>query len=275
MTVELKTFALGIAYQGTSYHGWQYQGESTPTVQKALQIALSVVADEPVLVTCAGRTDTGVHATKQVVHFQTDKDRSERAWVKGTNAHLPDDISVNWSRQVPAEFSARHSAVARHYVYVVYTSAVRSALFSNLYTRDPRQLDAQLMHEAGQLLLGENDFSSYRASSCQSLTPMRNVHRLNVQRFGDLVVIDIEANAFLHHMVRNIAGVLLDIGAGRYPPGWAAELLSLKDRTRGSVTAPPTGLYLVDVVYPGVPEIPLGAALPHFLRGIGIGHAMK
>lgn len=266
MTDNLNTFALGIAYQGTCYHGWQYQGESTPTVQKSLQNALSVVADEPILVTCAGRTDTGVHATKQIVHLQTMKDRPERAWVKGTNAHLPDDISVNWCKAVPLDFNARHSATARRYVYVVYTNPVRSALFSDLYTRDPRQLDAAAMHEAAQFLLGENDFSSFRASSCQSLTAMRNIHHLQVHRANDLIVIDIKANAFLHHMVRNIAGVLLDIGAGRHQPAWAGELLSLRDRTKGGVTAPPNGLFLVDVLYPGVPEIPSGAALPHFLQ---------
>lgn len=268
MSDSLNTIALGIAYQGTCYHGWQYQGESISTVQKSLQNALSVVADEAIHVTCAGRTDTGVHATKQVVHLQTMKNRPERAWVKGTNAHLPDDISVNWSKQVSIDFNARYSATARRYAYVVYTNPIRSALFSGTYTRDPRLIDAEAMHEAAQFLLGENDFSSFRASSCQSLTPIRNIHHLRVHRADDLIVIDIKANAFLHHMVRNIAGVLLDIGAGRYQTNWAVELLSLRDRTKGSVTAPPSGLFLVDVLYPGVPEIPFGAALPHFLQNI-------
>jgi len=227
-----------------------------------------MVADEPIQVTCAGRTDTGVHATKQVVHLQTTKNRPERAWVKGTNAHLPDDISVNWSKVVSTDFNARHSANARRYAYVVYTNSIRSALFSDMYTRDPRRLDADAMHEAAQVLLGENDFTSFRASSCQSLTPMRNIHHLKVHRADDLIVIDIKANAFLHHMVRNIAGVLLDIGAGRFQTNWAGELLTLRDRTKGSVTAPPSGLFLIDVLYPSVPEIPLGAMLPHFLQNI-------
>lgn len=268
MTTNTDTFALGIAYQGTRYHGWQYQGESTPTIQLAVQAALNVVADEPVQVTCAGRTDTGVHATKQVVHLNTTKQRSEKAWVMGTNAHLPDDISVVWARSVASDFNARHSAVARRYCYVVYTSPIRSALFSGMYTRDPRRIDAEAMHEAGQALLGEHDFSSFRASSCQSNTAMRNVHHIKVTRRGEMIVIDIEANAFLHHMVRNIAGVLLDIGAGVRSATWTAELLTLADRTKGSVTAPPHGLYLVDVIYPGEPQIPAGPALPHFMQGL-------
>lgn len=268
MIANTNTFALGIAYQGTRYHGWQHQGETTPTVQLALQAALSVVADEPMQVTCAGRTDTGVHATKQVVHLHTTRLRSEKAWVMGTNAHLPDDVSVVWARPVPSDFNARHSAVARRYCYVIYTSSIRSALLPGMYTRDPRSLDAAAMHEAGQALLGENDFTSFRASSCQSNTAMRNIHHLKVTRKGALIVIDIEANAFLHHMVRNIAGVLLDIGAGAYPTSWIAELLALSDRTKGSVTAPPHGLYLVDVIYPGEPEIPTGPALPHFMEGL-------
>jgi tRNA pseudouridine38-40 synthase len=268
LIATVNTFALGIAYQGTRYHGWQYQSESTPTIQLALQTALTVVADESVQVTCAGRTDTGVHATKQVVNLHTTKQRSEKAWVMGTNAHLPDDVSVVWARPVPTDFNARHSAVARRYCYVVYTSPVRSALLPGMYTRDPRRLDAEAMHEAGQALLGENDFTSFRASSCQSRTAMRNVHHIKVTRRGELIVIDIEANAFLHHMVRNIAGVLLDIGAGVYPIGWTAELLALSDRTKGSVTAPPHGLYLVDVIYPDEPQIPIGAALPHFMEGL-------
>jgi tRNA pseudouridine38-40 synthase len=268
LTIDTNTFALGIAYQGTRYHGWQYQSESTPTIQLSLQTALSVVADEPLQVICAGRTDTGVHATKQVVHLHTSKQRSERAWVMGTNAHLPDDVSVVWARSVANDFSARYSAVARRYCYVIYSSPVRSALLRGMYTRDPRRLDAEAMHEAGQALVGEHNFTSFRASSCQSLSPKRNVHHLKVTRRGELIVIDIEANAFLHHMVRNIAGVLLDIGAGAYPGTWVPELLSLRDRTKGSMTAPPDGLYMVDVKYPGVPEIPLGPGLPHFLEGL-------
>lgn len=259
-------FALGIAYRGSAFHGYQYQGETIPTVQKALEAALSIVADEAVQVTCAGRTDTGVHATKQVVNFQTTRIRGEKAWVMGTNAHLPDDVSVTWAREVDRSFSARHSAVARRYCYLVYTNPVRSALFAGQYTRDPRSIDVAAMHESAQLLLGENDFTSFRAASCQSRTPNRNIHHINVTARGQLIAIDIQANAFLHHMVRNIAGVLLDIGAGVKPVAWSGELLAAKNRSLGSATAPPDGLYLVDVSYPDYPVIPVGPDLPHFLQ---------
>lgn len=261
-------FALGIAYRGSSFHGYQYQGEAIPTVQGALEKALGVIADEPIQVTCAGRTDTGVHATKQVVNLTTTRIRSEKAWVMGTNAHLPDDVSVTWAREVDSAFNARHSAVARRYCYVVYINPVRSALFAGQYTREPRKVDAVVMHEAAQQLLGENDFTSFRAASCQSRTANRNIHHINVTAHRDLVVIDIQANAFLHHMVRNIAGVLLDIGAGVKSSTWAGELLNAKNRSLGSVTAPPDGLYLVDVSYPDFPAIPQGPDLPHFLRNL-------
>jgi tRNA pseudouridine38-40 synthase len=265
---DISHFALGIAYRGSAFHGYQYQGENIPTVQKALESALSVIADETVQVTCAGRTDTGVHATKQVVNFQTTRERSEKAWVMGTNAHLPDDVSVTWAREVGPDFNARHSAVARRYCYVIYNNRARSALFAGHYTRDPRQIEVSAMHEAAQSLLGENDFTSFRASSCQSRTPNRNIHHINVRRNGDMIVIDIQANAFLHHMVRNIAGVLLDIGAGAKPTSWSGELLLAKNRSLGSVTAPPDGLYLVDVLYPEFSMIPQGPDLPHFLQGL-------
>ncbi len=259
-------YALGIAYQGAPYHGWQFQNESVPTVQGYLEQALSVVADNPISVTCAGRPDAGVSATKQVVSFESPVARPDKAWVPGVNAHLPDSISVNWAATVEQEFSARHSANARRYCYVILPSKVRNALFASAYTRDPRVLNPDDMHEAGQQLLGENDFTSYRATKCQALTPMRNVHHLNVKQVGELIVVDIQANAFLHHMVRNIVGVLLDIGAGQKPISWAGELLAKRDRTQGSVTAPPEGLYLVDVVYPKHAQIPQDPAMPHLLQ---------
>ncbi|HIG40513.1 MAG TPA: tRNA pseudouridine(38-40) synthase TruA [Gammaproteobacteria bacterium] len=262
--------ALGVSYSGESFHGWQFQGDSIATVQACLETALSKVADKPVRVACAGRTDSGVHATKQVVHFQSDVDRPLKAWVMGTNAHLPDSVSVTWSREVPSEFNARHSARARRYVYLIYDQRIRSALFPNLYTREHRTLDPKRMHEAAQYLLGENDFSSFRAANCQSRSPMRNIHHLSVVRGGDLVVIDVQANAFLHHMVRNIAGVLMDIGASEQPVSWTRELIKICDRRQASVTAAPNGLYLVDVLYPDYPEIPEGPDLPHLLSMIDL-----
>lgn len=259
-------YALGVAYQGAPFHGWQYQNETVLTAQGELERGLAVVADNPISVTCAGRTDAGVSATKQVVSFSSPVERPDKAWVRGVNAHLPDALSVNWVASVSERFNARHSAVARRYCYVIYPSKVRHALFSSGYTRDPRKLDASLMHDAGQHLLGEHDFTSYRASKCQALSPMRNVQHLKVKQVGELVVVDIQANAFLHHMVRNIVGVLLDVGSGVFEAKWAGELLAKRDRTAGSVTAPPEGLYLVDVLYPDHPEIPSGPALPHFLQ---------
>lgn len=260
--------ALGVAYEGAPFHGWQFQGADVNTVQLHLERALSVVADEPVSVICAGRTDAGVSATRQVVSFSTTNSRPDKAWIRGVNAHLPDSISTTWVAQVDSDFSARHSATARRYYYLIYPSKVRHALFSQGYTRCPYELDADKMHEAGQHLLGENDFTSFRASKCQALSPMRNVHHLRVERKGALVVVDIQANAFLHHMVRNIVGVLMEVGGGSHTTDWVAEVLARKDRSAASITAAPNGLYLVDVLYPSYAQIHAGPDLPHLLQAI-------
>lgn len=262
-SVSTARIALIVCYNGTAFHGFQYQNESLPTVQLALETVLSRVADRPVKLVCAGRTDTGVHATHQVVHFDTDSVRPDKAWVLGANSWLPDTISVSWGAQVAADFDARFSAVARRYLYLIYNSAVRSALLPAKVTREARPLDAAAMDTAGNALLGEHDFSSFRAAECQARTPVRRVDRLDVYRRGDMVVVDITANAFLHHMVRNIAGVLIDIGAGVAPEDWAARVLAERDRTKGSMTAPADGLYLVDVIYPARFGIPAGPDLPH------------
>ncbi|MBD3646821.1 MAG: tRNA pseudouridine(38-40) synthase TruA [Pseudomonadales bacterium] len=263
MTDVQQRICLGVTYNGADFHGWQYQSENVATVQQCLEKALSKVADHHVRVTCAGRTDSGVHATWQVVHFDTQSSRPLKAWVFGVNAHLPDSVCVTWARSVPADFDARFSATARRYFYLIHNHPVRSALMAELVSRDHRPLDADVMNEAAAALPGERDFTSFRAANCQSNTPMRNVHHARVQRRGDLIVIDIAANAFLHHMVRNIAGVLQDIGAGEKPVSWMAELLELRDRTRAGVTAPPNGLYLVDVTYPEDFGLPAGPGLPH------------
>lgn len=231
---------------------------------------MSTIADHPVRVSCAGRTDTGVHATWQVIHFETDSDRPLKAWVFGTNAHLPDTVSVNWALTVPDDFDARFSASARRYLYLIHNHPVRSALMADLVSRDHRPLDAGMMDRAAAALLGEHDFTSFRAANCQSRTPMRNVHHARVHRRGELVVIDIAANAFLHHMVRNIAGVLQDIGAGEKPVEWMAELIEKRDRTLAGVTAPPNGLYLVDVTYPDRFGLPEGPGMPHVFGSLGI-----
>jgi len=258
--------ALGIEYNGRGFNGWQAQkSPHTKTVQQTLEQALSEVADHPVTLVCAGRTDAGVHATGQVVHFDHRHERTEGAWIRGGNALLPPEVSVRWAKQVPADFHARFSATARRYRYVIYNHAVKPAILNGQVTHHYQPLDAERMHAAGQLLLGEQDFSAYRGSACQSTTPMRHVSEISVRRQWDFVTLDIQANAFLLHMVRNIAGVLMEIGEGRKPVAWAGEVLAGRDRRQGGVTALPNGLYLVRVFYPAAFNLPEVAASPGFL----------
>lgn len=258
--------ALCIEYNGGSFNGWQAQkSASARTVQETLERALSEVADHHVNLVCAGRTDTGVHASGQVVHFDHWHQRPADAWHRGGNSLLPPEIAIRWSRPVSNAFHARFSATARRYRYVISNHPVRPAILSGLVTHHRYALDAAAMHAAGQLLLGENDFSAFRGAACQSPTPMRNLHHLSVSRYSEFVVIDVEANAFLLHMVRNIAGVLMEIGEGRRPPDWAGELLEARDRTLGGVTAPPDGLYLVKVSYPAEFGLPDEVPGPAFL----------
>lgn len=249
--------ALGIEYDGSAFSGWQLQDDAR-TVQGCVEDALSKVADHPVRVTCAGRTDAGVHGIGQVVHFDSEAARSMRSWMFGANANLPKQISVTWAQQVADDFHARFSAMRRRYRYVILTRPVRPTFLAGRVSWDYRPLDGQRMAEAGAYLIGEHDFSSYRALACQAKSPVRTVHRLDVTRQNDLIFIDIEANAFLHHMVRNIAGVLMAVGAGEREPVWAREVLEMRDRTLGGVTAPPHGLYLMEVGYPeqfGIPRL--------------------
>lgn len=241
--------ALGIEYEGSDFRGWQIQQEGVRTVQACLEKALGKVADHPVAVICAGRTDAGVHAIGQVVHFDTEAQRSLRSWVLGSNTYLPADISVVWAQSVPARFHARFSALARHYRYVILNRPVRSALQRRRAAWFHRPLDAARMSAAGRYLLGEHDFSSFRALGCQAKHPVRTIYSLAVQQQGDLIVLEVEANAFLHHMVRNIAGVLMAIGTGERPIHWIQEVLEVRNRTLGGVTAPPEGLYLLKVRY--------------------------
>lgn len=241
--------ALAVEYDGSAFCGWQTQN-GVETVQDALERALSKVAAQPISVVCAGRTDAGVHAIGQVVHFETEVERDMRAWVLGANANLPKQVSVLWAQPVAEDFHARFSAVRRRYRYVIFNRPVRPTFLAWRTAWDFRPLDERRMAEAARHLIGEHDFSSYRALACQAKSPIRTVHSLQVSRDGQLVFIDIEANAFLHHMVRNIAGVLMDIGAGKQPPQWALQVLHARDRTLGGVTAPPSGLYLAHVTYP-------------------------
>ncbi len=250
--------ALGVEYDGSAFKGWQAQLDPAQvTVQETLEQALSKIADQPVRVHCAGRTDAGVHAAGQVVHFETTSARPLKAWVQGANSLLPSRVAVRWAQPVPDDFHARFAATSRRYRYTLCNDTVRPALLANFMTVHQWPLAADVMHAAGQYLLGEQDFSAYRAQACQSRTPMRCVTELQVRRKGSLVVIDIEANAFLLHMVRNIMGVLLVIGEGKAPPEWARTVLEGRDRTQAADTAAPAGLSLLRVRYParfGLPE---------------------
>jgi tRNA pseudouridine38-40 synthase len=243
--------ALCVEYNGAAFRGWQAQlNQNYPTVQEALESVIAGVAAHPLRVNCAGRTDAGVHATWQVVHFDTTAQRPLKAWVRGANARLPKQVAVRWAQEVVPDFHARFSAQSRRYRYVIHNEPARAARLAQLVASHYAPLDAERMHEAGQYLLGENDFSAFRGASCQSRTPMRNVMELTVKRYGTYICLDIEANAFLLHMVRNIVGVLLWIGDGRRDPAWMQTLLDSRDRTKAAPTAPPEGLTLIGVRYP-------------------------
>lgn len=248
-------WALGVEYLGQHYCGWQRQ-RHCDSVQQFVEQALSKIASESIEVFCAGRTDTGVNAIGQVVHFETVVERPARAWLEGANTHLPDDIRISWVKPTEADFHARFSAFARLYRYVIFNRPVRSAVLTGRVTWERRPLDDKLMHQAAQALLGEHDFSSFRASECQASHARREVQLLNVTRRGDFVFIDIKANAFLHHMVRNIAGTLMQVGRSDAPIEWVAELLTLEDRTKATATAPASGLYFVNAFYPDAFAIP-------------------
>ena len=250
--------ALGVQYDGAGFQGWQAQRSDRRTVQACLERALAQVANHPVKLICAGRTDSGVHATAQVTHFDTDAVRSERAWVLGGNAHLPPDVSLSWARAMPEDFHARFSALARRYRYLILNQPHRSALWQGRATWCYRPLDAARMHAAGQALVGEHDFSAFRAAECQARHPRRALHELTVRRQGAGLVLEVEANAFLQHMVRNIAGVLMAIGVGDRPVEWARAVLEGRDRTQAGVTAPAAGLYLLAVRYPERFGLPAG-----------------
>ena len=257
--------ALGIEYDGSGYFGWQRQ-QHVDSIQQRLESALSVIANETITVFCAGRTDAGVHATGQVIHFETTAQRAQGAWTMGVNSHLPDNIAVGWAKSVDDSFHARFSATARRYRYIIYNHRYRPAILAKGVSHYYLPLNEILMHQAAQYLLGENDFSSFRAAQCQSRTPWRNVHHIAVTRQGEYVIVDIKANAFVHHMVRNIVGSLLEVGAGNQPPQWIDELLKAKDRTQAAATAKPEGLYLVQVDYPLEYQIPKCALGPLFIQ---------
>lgn len=258
--------ACRIEYNGSRYHGWQSQPHlKVKTVQDALEHALESVAGQAVRTHCSGRTDTGVHGFAQIVHFDAPVERSAKAWVLGVNSNLPYDVRVHWAVPVPADFHARFSATARRYRYLIANTPVRPALLGGQLTWNRRRLDGGLMHQEAQCLLGELDFSAFRAAACQSNSPNRNVHSISVSRQGPLLVVDIKANAFLHHMVRNIVGSLMAVGTGRCGPGWLVQILRGRDRTVAAETAPADGLYLVEVDYPARFDLPVTPYGPLFL----------
>ncbi|HEU5137358.1 MAG TPA: tRNA pseudouridine(38-40) synthase TruA [Steroidobacteraceae bacterium] len=267
-------FAAGLEYDGRAYSGWQYQ-PGLQTVQDAVQRALSRVADAPVACVCAGRTDAGVHALAQVVHFDSAAVRSERSWRLGANSYLPNDVSVAWVREVPEQFHARFSATARSYRYVIFNRDSRSALAAGRATWERRPLDAARMHAAAQVLVGEHDFSAFRAVECQAKSPFRSVERLDVTRSAEWLTLEITANAFLHHMVRNVAGLLMSVGHGESPPERVVAVLASRDRKTNAATAPPDGLYLSAVRYPVEFGLPGAAHIGNLSQSAIIGRTFE
>jgi len=262
----MRRVALSVEYNGADFHGFQKQPGNTVTVQGVLESALSQVANETVALVCAGRTDAGVHATNQIVHFDTLAVRPLRAWTRGVNAQLPDSVSVRWAQEVSAHFHARFSAHARTYRYVICNTDTRPALGADCLTWIRRRLDEKAMRDAAQALVGEHDFTSFRAAQCQAHGPVREIHYLDVARRGDLLIVEVKANAFLHHMVRNIVGSLLEVGLGDKPVAWMEQVLAERNRCSAGVTAKPNGLHLVEVGYPDSLAFPVRLPGPHYVQ---------
>ncbi|WP_066096710.1 tRNA pseudouridine(38-40) synthase TruA [Xanthomonas massiliensis] len=254
-------YALGVEYDGSEFLGWQQLGEGGPSVQAALQDALSSVADAPVTVVCAGRTDAGVHGHCQVVHFDSAAPRTLRGWLLGTTARLPPAVSLRWCVPVAPDFNARFSARARRYRYRLLNRATRPGLYRQTLSWERRALDAGAMHRAAQALLGENDFSAFRSVHCQARHARRELQAISVTREGEIVEVAVQANAFLHHMVRNIVGSLLMVGAGERAEDWIGALLAGRDRTLAGPTAPPQGLVFVGPLYPSHWNLPAEVTL--------------
>jgi tRNA pseudouridine38-40 synthase len=247
--------ALGIEYDGSGFCGWQTQ-PSACAIQDAVERGLAEIAGHPVATICAGRTDAGVHAVAQVVHFDTAAARPDTAWVRGVNALLPDTVAVTWMARVGDDFHARYSATERRYRYLLLDQPLRPALNRRHVGWIHQTLEVDRMREAAAYLLGEHDFSAFRSSECQANSPVRELRALNIDRRGDYVVFELAANAFLHHMVRNIVGSLSYVGAARRSPQWMQELLAARDRARAAPTISAAGLYLADVRYDEKFELP-------------------
>jgi tRNA pseudouridine38-40 synthase len=240
--------ALGIEYDGSRFLGWQTQ-PGGGTVQDALERALAVISEEQMTTIAAGRTDSGVHARLQVAHFDTDAKRPGSAWVRGVNAHLPEAVAILWSREVPDDFHSRYSALSRTYRYELLNRPVRAALSAHYVGWFHLPLDVEKMREAAALLVGEHDFSAFRSSECQAKTPVRKVHEFTIHSEGEKIVFVVRANAFLHHMVRNLFGTLVYVGKGKHTPQWVVEVLRSRDRAKAAPTFGPEGLYLEKIEY--------------------------
>ncbi len=241
--------ALGVEYLGTQFHGWQLQKSGIRTVQLVVEEALSKVADKKIRVHCSGRTDAGVHALEQVIHFETDVKRENKAWLYGGNVNLPSDVNFKWVRNVEDEFHARFDAFARQYYYKIHNTNVRSSLLASRSLWEPRKLNIELMNLAAKRLIGEHDFSSFRGNLCQAKSPIKNIEHIIFTKNGSNITLDIKANAFLHHMVRNIVGTLLKVGREERDIEWVSEVLESKQRSKAGPTAEPQGLYFVKAFY--------------------------
>ena len=266
MTRRVTRIALGLQYVGTGWNGYQKQ-PCRHTIQDALEIALEKFARTHLATTCAGRTDAGVHAIEQVVHFDTELDRPMASWVRGTNTFLPDSIAVRWASEVPPgpdglEFHARYSARSRTYHYVLYNNAQPSALLAGRAGWVFRPLDVERMQAAARHLIGLHDFSSFRAASCQANTPIKDMQEISIERRGDIIVFTVRASAFLHHMVRNLVGALVYVGLGRQEPDWMAEVLTARNRDAAAPTFMPDGLYFAKIDYDPKWGLPQEAVSP-------------
>lgn len=254
-------YAMAFEYDGQPYCGWQTQPHA-PSVQDCVEAALSKVADSPIKVVCSGRTDSGVHAVQQVIHFDTEVRRSPRSWVLGCNVNLPGSVSAQWACEVDADFSARFSAITRTYRYTIINRWTRPALGRHHQSWVRYPLDHELMQQGANFLLGEHDFSSFRAAHCQAHHPVRTISAINVKRVDNLIEIEVTANAFLYHMVRNIAGSLIPVGRAQQAPEWIAAVLECRSRGAAGKTAPPEGLSYIGPRYPsrlGFPSLLLAA----------------
>jgi len=253
--------ALGVEYDGSSFNGWQSQPQQR-TIQGVLEKAISRVADQSITVNAAGRTDAGVHALNQVVHFDTNAQRATRSWMLGINTNLPNDVAVNWAQPVTDDFHARFSAEQRQYRYLLLNRPSRSAIQYQRMWWFYNSLDIDKMQQAADFLVGQHDFSALRASECQAKSPIKTIDAIRISRRDDCIAVDVIARSFLHHMVRNIMGVLTVVGEGKQPVEWVSEVLASKERAKAGVTAPPQGLYLTDVRYPAEYSLPAVSAFP-------------